>query len=946
MKGISLFIAGLLIISLFGVVISLEQDTFELISYSYTSSANTTKIYPGSKNVQLVIEIQYKGSNTIYAVTGCLNLPNGFSISRGSQSCSPAYMPNGTTYNFVNPGDTIIFKYSIDVEKNVTPGIYNFSVTIRYRVATTPQSYIITGIQVEVSPYPQVVVNVIDNYWSPAAYPGSQGVSLNIVLENCGESDVTSAHAILKLPKGFSPRNIELDINAINSKQRATITVNNIDISPNLNYTKNYQAVLEMNVTARTEDGVVYNAGASTTFYIKVSKPPTIDLRIIDYGVERLFISEKSKTGSIYLIVQNMDFKDINLMSVTFRLISGGTFTNGKSIYVTVLRGPYRYGDCITIRSIDTVFTSDYANVKVEMRIFGSDNGAEFWTTNTYNLYVSTSGSLPSGRRLLLVHAGWANNYPVYPNTQNATFTVTLANMWSYPISGINLRLELPQGFYSTNPDNPGIAKAYVAGPVNSLNTFSASFTVSVGNVSASIYKAKLDITYVVESNNARITCNEEYNVYIRINNLSNALELVSASWYSASPEPGTYGAYLVVVIRNNYIPTMSGVILELSLPKGFTCSINNSTYAKISPYGITQLPVQTVQTTQAAQIANIIRSLQGGTQVTQTIGKGNFIIFMIPVNILTDKLGTYYATAYLNFIDQWGNKRKISLTLPIILLGSTRLIEVQVPRVISFSEGIAKLQLTIYNRGSSTIYNVYVALIPQSPLAIPLQNIKYIGTLRAGEYRTINFTLVYNPVSTTTIGGSVQVQYSSLPLIVYVMYKDALGYQRSINITSAVLIQPFVDIRLSPDTRAELKESVLTITGVVINYGIVQAKSVEVRAYAAGQTTSTFIGDIDPASQAAFRIDMPLKTPVNKVMVEIRYKDYYGRLNIRRFTLTVHRIQVTTQQQQTVQKKAILPVPWELIVIIIVVIFMSIILILIYRLYKKHTETLERMRP
>ena len=52
-----------------------SQNQFELISYSYKSSAGTSSIYPGSKNVELNVIVQSLIEEDIIISAACLQLP-------------------------------------------------------------------------------------------------------------------------------------------------------------------------------------------------------------------------------------------------------------------------------------------------------------------------------------------------------------------------------------------------------------------------------------------------------------------------------------------------------------------------------------------------------------------------------------------------------------------------------------------------------------------------------------------------------------------------------------------------------------------------------------------------------------------------------------------------------------------------------------------------------
>ena len=590
----------------------------------------------------------------------------------------------------------------------------------------------------------------------------------------------------------------------------------------------------------------------------------------------------------------------------------------------------------------------DLANVgpgtisfKVIVKYIFSEFGTHINAEKSFQISLKVM-SFAAGKGLKLIDYGWRNDWPVYPNTKNAIFTVTLANKWPYSISGLEFKLKLPNKFKSKFDD---YAISYISGPIDSLATVSAEFIIDVGNVTPSNYKAKLIAEYIVECGGAQIKVKQEFNLNINVNDLEEAIQLISSSWYGISPEPGTYGAYLMVLIRNNYVKEIRGPVLEIYLPKGFTCSINNDTIAYIPPY------TQTLITTGLSQAASqqslidqltalMFRYVMGGSrEIRATISEGDIITYIIPLNIHVNRTGIYFANAILNFIDHWDNVRRINFTLPINVYGSTRMIEVYLPKSIRIINGSAILQLYLSNTGYSSIYDTYIILVPQAPILIPIQNVKYINRIDPNKNVSLTFNLIYNPTSIMTGMGGAMLHYTSLPLLIAIRFKDVLGYQHIFNVSAAILIEPFIDLRLGSDVKAELRGYNLIVSGTIINYGLSIARSTEVKVKFENISSSSFIGDIDPASQSAFRIEYPVKKELDRVIIELWYQDDYGRIHKRTYQLPVFKVKLKTPAEEAPKQPIIIfNYQW---IIAIVSAFLAISLILIYRYLKKHERIL-----
>lgn len=1545
MKVLALRVAGALALifvilqSIYIQSTTASDSQFLLLDYAYTSQSGSPAIYPGSMRVELLVNILYNGTSIVSYLSGCINLPQGFSPSRGYSTCSPPYSTDYSVIELLEPGETFTLRYYIDVSKAVAPGAYYPTITLYYVVNGELTTHNVTGVSIEVSHYPSVKLIVENTYWTPNAYPGSSDVSINIVLRNRGNSRVLSGSGIIQLPPQiFMPSEVSVFIGEVSENDYTIITAAGLSIAKDAS-PGTYYGLLKLTVTAITSDGVTYSSPIEASFNVALPEPPVVEIALMDYG----FTSPRPSIGmnmtKLYIRMQHQDSRGIVLQAIAvyIKALYGAAFTNGSNICVTTLSGPYSYGDFFTITSSELSVNKGLVVFQVDLVAFGTANGAEFWsnqsyviqlnvsipqlalgvvdaywssglvypgtqgvdlgviienldainvvdalvkillpkgfspevievsevsvasgsrttvifrgisidpelspgvyvaklaidglasardgsfyrvytehsvllsvssnsiqpldivsiTTNPQPLYAtaidgsalftmqlvkpvlatglcikvilpppiafsdgsrsrnySLSGSyaygdfvtltitnvdltnaseglypiviiargisiingaeswfsqtiiallevkkpclnlsvidsgwlngysssesrgssiyvrvqsysidpiatltavlepltpgvtvvgsnnatwssntpisygevvtlvfnnidvgaqapqieirlhlrgvirsneasyiavsdylievplvedysllisriatqyrgayaplLPSsrdleivatlvnlrpepitsvavelvkvpevlrvkdysgcsmgvgggsscdltllvdvssnaspgvyllvlrvkyyrsvggaivgfkqlveapividdaknyapdlvlitwywgrvgqpitvlehqrmapvtvsvlnrgrytassvtvelaplsgavkpalsrelcspslapgygcsvtlyvdlaeatagqvlfnlsisyvitsynthllyersfvislqveeyaaGKGLKLIEQGWSNDWPTYPNTENATFTVALANMWPYAIRGISATLHLPKGFTSVNGSSE--ASSYTAGPLNSFSTTVLSFTVSVGGVPPGLYSALLEVRYVVEVGGADLSWVEYFNVSIVVHDDSRAIELLTPTWLSQAPSPGSYGATLVASFRNNGIPRISGIILEIELPEGFTCSLNNSTYAAIASGAY--LPIQQAYgISQVLELQQIIRYLNIQHQAPQQVSVGDIFTFYIPLNILIDKPGVFYANAYVNIVDHWGNVRRLRTLIPIEVLGSSQLIVVKASPLLKFQQGVGFTNITLINEGYSPIYEVYVYVIPQSPIAIPLQSAFYISRIEKEALLTVEFA--YNPLTIMAGVGGTTIRYMSLPLIVSVLFKDALGYQRFINTSTSVIIEPFIDLRII-SAKAELKGNTLVVSGVLANYGLAMARSIEVVVTYCGLRASTFIGDLDSASQTAFRVELDVSEAISKeAIIELNYRDEYYRLESTSFNITVIQIPVATTTQPP-REWPILEVEHYL-VIAIVAAFLTAFLLLLYRYLRK----------
>jgi hypothetical protein len=550
-----------------------------------------------------------------------------------------------------------------------------------------------------------------------------------------------------------------------------------------------------------------------------------------------------------------------------------------------------------------------------------------------------------SGRGLLVVDASWINNWPVYPETENATLRVTLANLWPYRVSGVQLELELPSGFSSKTSTR---ALAYVPGPVNSLQEITGYFTLTVGGVKPGLYTAKLRATYVVETGTPNTRVVEEYTITLLVNNPEDSVWVVSTEWVGRAPEPPEYGAVLMVSVRNNANPSMRGVVLEVELPEGFLDSNTNTSRANTPALSVNIVrEAQRVFAELGGQPAplQVLQALL--SQITPqaapsgTFTYGDVMYFYLKLNIVAEKRGVFAFKGYLNFIDHWNNVRRVPVSFNVTLLGSTKLVRVEAPVSLRVERGVATLRVGLLNTGSAPLYNVYAYLVPYSAMLLPQDAVKYIGTLPPGELVHVNYTLVYNPLAVATGGVQAYLRYMSAPFTLTLLYRDACGNMYYYNTTLAVLVEPFIDLGVA-NLKSVLRNSVLSVSGVVVNYGIATARSVVVRAVYANYTSETLLGDVDPASQVAFRLELSVREAAEDyVLLVVEYRDEYGRVERLNYNLTLTRVEHTA-----------LPAPAGpttetrgayITVTVVVAAFLAVVALMMYRYLRAHLARLVR---
>ncbi|MEM0501227.1 MAG: hypothetical protein QXU24_03600 [Ignisphaera sp.] len=761
--------------------------------------------------------------------------------------------------------------------------------------------------------------------------PSARSISINIDLVNIKTYSISWMR-----PKAYYTPHI-IRVNDISgtclygSAPSGTCSlVLNVDVEPSAR-PYNYTIVIEVEYGIQRGNAIaIYSdvleipiAIASYNYYKSGVRPTTWY-----WGIQTpVRVLEGQRNVPLTVIVTNGGPHPVNGVEVELEPIDKNvTMLNRRAVCTPVLNVG---GSCSTTLYVDLSNVSTdriefYVNIYYIFTLYGTNISDR--TGYNISLYIDRGAS---GKGLEIVDWGWLNDWPAYPNTNNATYFITAVNNWPYRVSGVKLVLSLPNGFSSKEGDR---VTSYIPGPINSLQQFTATFQINIGDIEPGRYDATLMMEYIVETGTPNTAIIEKHPVKILVNDPSDSISVVSVQWIGATPELGTYGAMLAIAIRNNYNPLIKGAILELHLPKGFTYSATNQSYAKIPATNMNVAEYYTISPIGYQQtIMNYISQIIQQGSIGQSFEYGSLMYFYVKLNVLIDKPGIYPAKAYLNFIDHWNCIRRIPLEIDITVLGSTKIVDITTPIKVKVVNGTSLLSIGIINIGSSPLYNLYIYLVPYTSMLLPHGNIKYIDFLPPNNVVYISYNLVYNPMAIAMGAAQTYMRYMSVPFGITVVYRDASGFMQYFNTSVSILLEPFIDLRLE-DVRAIISGGVLRVSGIVVNYGIATARSVEARINVDGELVRTLVGDIDPASQSAFRIEARVERLPNDVTLSIVYRDEYYIENVleRRISFTVETPTTTyIQQGQPLQLNHIL-------VIVAVSLFLLVMALIFYRYMKR----------
>lgn len=903
----------------------IDSGWWNKVSSSITSGAAIYLTFQ-SLNIDtlnsLIIQIELDGVNakfvdgrntSIYMVTNPINYGNVFTAIFTDVEINSLYT-------------------NISIKIIVTGTIYS------YGMYYTAREYFLSELAL-LSELKALVINAIHTQYSGShapLLPTARNIFINIDLINIKTYPI----AWIKPKTSYIPNGIRVNdisgscLYGIPAAGTCTLTLN-IDIDP-VAQSGNYSIAILIEYAIQNRDSIaIYRDNleipisiASYDYYRPNIRPITwfwgiqTPIRALEgqrnVPLTLIIMNEGPYTVSGVEVVLNSTDKDVMII-------------NGKAFCTPILNVG---GSCSVTFYVDLANTS-LNHIKFDANIYYLFTlyGANIKDNNRYSITLAVDKSA-SGKGLDIIDWGWINNWPAYPNTSNATYFVTVVNRWPYRVSGVKLMLSLPEGFTSKGFNE---ASSYISGPINSLQQFTATFSINIGNVKPGKYNATLIIEYIVESGTPNTAFIDKHQIKLLVNDPSDSISLISTQWIGIMPEPNSYGAILAITIRNNYNPSVKGSILELYLPQGFTHSASNQSYAKIPATSINimeqlQTPSINYQRTITNYISYISQLLQQQGNIQQVFGYGDLMYFYVKLNILIENPGTYTAMAYLNFIDHWNCVRKIPILIEISVLGSTKVIDIITPIKVKVVNGTSVLNLGISNIGSAPLYNIYVYIVPYTSILLPDGNVKYVDILPPNNIVNITYNLIYNPVAIAMGTAQTYMRYMSVPFGVTVIFRDISGFMQYFNTSLSILLEPFIDLKLE-DVKASVSGDILKVTGTIVNYGIATARSVEAKVDIDGEITRTLVGDIDPASQSVFRIETKIKHIPNNVLLIIVYRDeyYIERTLEQRIGIAIEQSTPTYTQTpiQTFQLN-------HIIVIIIVAIFLSVMALIFYRYIRK----------
>ncbi len=898
----------------------------KIIDYGWVTAS-----YNNSRNAGLYITIQNLDHSTINAIVATLELPTGM-ITRDGRGY--LVTSSNTPLNF---GNILTLRFSGINVSNYEGSQATFNISVKYLATyNNAQYYITRNYSITLNLVSEDIIYLTQVKWLhngaiAEALPTAKGLTLQVSIANYGVDAVTTVIPKLKLPEGFTLKSFSGScINGLAPGSQCELRFA-IDISGTVN-SGIYGSELQLNYMIRSGNTLMYSS-KMIQIYLPISDPnkflPNLTIGnywwgstapTTAYGLERMMPAHIEIVNTGRYGVVNVEYSLVTLNKTVRIIYSRGLCTSSLP----------SGGICRITPYIDLGNVSG-GNIflKINLKYYVNMYGAYIPKLKTFLLVLPLqqySGMKESN--LEIVNYGWLNNQPVYPETDNATYVITIANHYPYSVRSIKAFIKLPKGFRISGPNNI----TYLSGPITTGATADLTYTISVGNVKPGYYRGQVSITYVINSGGASVLNVVNKEVILQVQGVGKGIEYVTSGWYGRPVQPNTYGNVMYIVFRNDVFPTMKGIVADVELPPGFTSSINNESRVRIpATSSLPQIPAggNTPKT-----LSEILKGLP--SQAPKNVGKGDLLYFVIPVNVLNVNPGNYTALVGISFVDQWENLRNYSLKIPISVIGSTYLIRLWSDDVLNFNKSREVIMhVKVLNDGTAPVHNVYLALYSPSQyfVLLPKRNPMYLGTIKPNKVRVINVTVFYNPITSPQLPTTVT--YGNLPFMSNIIYTDPLGNLHTVNASFTVSIQPFIKLILQ-DITIKRESSEVSISATLTNLGNAQAQRITAKLTVGNRTgPEEFIGDLDPSSQTSFSVTINCSKSVNSVTLLITYRNPYNEPEIMKYIAQLPKYYPTITTSP-VAGKAGLDI-YRLSIAVAVVGFLAITGFLIYYHLKKH---------
>ena len=590
-----LFALELVLTPSINIISDSSTQYFQLVDTFWGSKDEPKNVYPGSKDVTLVVLVTNNFKDLV-SVTGCLQLPQGFTDIYGSNMTKAVGFVKEEEDKIrqnIDKGETFEFNFNLNVNSSLAPGTYYATIELEYKYLEAGElksgSSTLDNVPLKVSDFPKVDFSIDNIYWSATdgsyinATPGGRNLILNLDLKNIGEANLSNVDARLYMPNGFKPDQVSVSMGALTRGSIATLSFTGIHIDYEIE-PRVYYGTLEIESTFRGY------GGASKTYYaylevpLKIYDPVNLSLAIISVGWSGLdTLYSGSREIDLEVKVQNIGFYRIGSLTIYLYLPNGFETASRVNVLNETFDRMLDYGDIDTF-SLGPIYVSNITPGLYNFTLL--INGFAYIGDTILKAHYSSKIHLRlTEYNSSLVITSIEYNYngqpgPLLPGAKGIEVIVNIANWGIRDVSAVDAKLTVPDGFNIYGVNAP-------SGVIPSSTTFTVSFFMNISSwVKPGTYPVALTITYIIDPNGAKIHNIYTTNIDIVISDprqYSSNLQVVSAYWGVNQPievYPGAKMTPLSIILLNGGPYDIRSLRMSLDTPKGFTVIYTTSSTA------------------------------------------------------------------------------------------------------------------------------------------------------------------------------------------------------------------------------------------------------------------------------------------------------------------------------------------------------------------------------
>jgi len=801
--------------------------------------------YAGERGAAIHYAFQLLEPLRVTGINYSLELPPGFSPTPGTWM-------QGFTQTAIGYGDALRLEFRVDVPN--AAGCYQAWLRILARVednSTTTWRPFTAPTELCIDE-PRLGLHTLQAYWA-SWIAGPDGYDLTARIRLLYRGSDTLERLIVNAttaPPAYIRGNTSAQIAATTPATDGAIVelaVPGIVVPPNVTVV---EVRLAGRAVLRTSTGGVYEAPFEAVVALDVPREEVLQLAWFNYTPPR--IVRGAGIVELHVRLVNRGSEAVQLLWLEpMGLPAGVEFLGADG---ACLAGPLAGGSaCTTTLYLNVSEHTPLGNHSFTLTASYSYRlpGSVVSATTAMNLSMKVEDPARFVPPVSVVSAYWANAagepVPVLPGDRDARLQLVLLNNGSTAVTALEAWLE---GWESTRDTCSTLPPGASCTLILYVTPDAGSEPVLVLRYSADIYGAKVGTV-------ARTALD------LPLSSPDDAVTVVGVEWLTP-PEQGSRTARLGVRIARDSRLVTSIVSAKLILPRGLT-SPQTGKVAFLSKSG------------EAIAAADIIAGgLVGDREADRLIapllragmGPGELYVAELAVDEpLVEPLDAVLVVLWRSATGTLHETRH-RVVLPPPISASTLLVWSS-PRS-PMRGGVANITVYVANRGNAAAYNVYLVLAPLSQTGFPAKPLISLGTLLPGDTVNVTLPVVFNP---STFTGSKSYTFAG---IVVVIYDDALGFKRFVNATVATILEPPVRLVLR-SVEPRIGEDGLYVAGVVANTGVDVASSVSVTARCGGHAATVFLGNLEPGTEAPFRLQLGRGASCDSIEVTVNYADEYG---------------------------------------------------------------------